>query len=90
MYIILVTTSVYIELNLELKRNSKHLSICHRNLNIVSGHNYTKTKIFNFLGFSETYLDFSTVPNDGNLEISRYILVRTGHTLNSKRDDDWN
>ena len=90
MYIILVTTSVDIELNLEPKGNSKHFSICHRNLNIVSGHNYAKTKILNFLSFSETYFDFSTVSNDGNLEISKYILVRTGHTSNSKRDDDCN
>ena len=34
---------------------------------------------------SETYLDFSIAPDDDNLEISGYSLVRSDHPSNNKR-----
>ena len=36
---------------------------------------------------SETYLDSSDAPDDGNLEISGYNLARSDHPANNKRGE---
>ena len=83
------------ELNLGSKRyTSNTFSICHWNLDSVSGHNYAKVFLvkayiaiheFDITFISETYLDSNTLSDDNNLEISRYTLVYSDHTSNSER-----
>ena len=85
-----------IEENPGPKCNSNQLfSICHRNLNSITAHNYLKISLlrayislhyFDVVCISETYLDSSTAPDDENLEIAGYNLLRTDHPSNSKRD----
>ena len=40
---------------------------------------------FDLVFISETYLDSATAPDDSNLEIARYNLLRADHASNSKR-----
>ena len=75
----------------EINQGSRHnsgetFSISHWSLNSVSAYNYTKLSSlkafiavhkFDIVRFSETYLDSSVAPDDGNLEISGYSLVRS-------------
>ena len=73
---------------------SEYLSICHRNLNSILAHDYSKLFLlkayisvhkFDIICLSETYLD-STVPlDDVNLVISGYNLIRSDHPSNTKR-----
>ena len=69
-------------------------SICHWNLNSLSAHNYAKIFLlkayiaidrFDIICISETYLDSNTSPDDNNLEISGYNLIRSDHPSNNKR-----
>ena len=66
--------------------SKESFSICHWNLNNITLH----TKIFLLKAYvaaclSEIYLDSKTLPDDYNLDISRYNLVRSHHPPNSKR-----
>ena len=83
------------EMNPESKLISKEsFLICHRNLNSITAHNYTKRLLlktyiavynFNIICLSETYLDSKTLPDDDNLHILGYNFVRYDHPFNSKR-----
>ena len=66
----------------------------HSNLSSISAHNYAKVLLLkaniavhnvDIVCISETYLDSSTPSDDNKLEISGYILVRSGHPSNNKR-----
>ena len=68
-------------------------SICHWVLNSITAHNYTKILLlkayaavckFDIICLSETYLDSKTLPDDDNLDISGYNLVRSDHPPDSK------
>ena len=71
-----------------------YFSISHRNLNSISGHNFSKIaqlKAYNsiykhdFICLSETYLDSSRTLNDNALQIEGYNLVRADHPNDVKR-----
>ena len=64
------------------------------NLNSLSAHNYPKGFLlkayvaihsFDIICISETYLDSNTSPDDNNLEISGYNLIRSDHPSKNKR-----
>ena len=77
------------------KRNTaKKCSICRWSLNSTAAHNFTKlvllkaynsTHKFDIICLSETYLDSNILPNDTNLEIPAYRLVRSDYPSNKKR-----
>ena len=93
--ILLVLLSGNIEINPGPKCSPKaSLSICYWNLNSISAHNYVRLSLlraypafhkFNIICLSETYLNCSNPPDDETLEITRYNLVRSDHTVNSQR-----
>ena len=84
-----------VELNPGPKQSSINaLLICHWNLNSLSAHNYAKIFLlkayiaihrFDIICISETYLDSSTSPDNNNLEIPIYNLIRSVHPSNNKR-----
>ena len=92
LYVLLITLSGNVELNLWPKRNTvQTLSICHWNLNSICAHNFAKLTLlrayvsvhkFDIISLSETYLDYSI--DDENLEISGYYLIRSDHQSNIK------
>ena len=74
--------------------SNQSFSICHRNLNIISAHNYIKVSLlrayisthkFDVICISETYLDSDTSDDDNNLKIVGYNLIRAYHPSNTKR-----
>ena len=82
LYIILISLSGDVQL------------ICHWNLNSITAHSYAKVSLleayiavqkFDKVCIFETYLDSSTAYDDGNLEITRYNLIRSDHPSNKKR-----
>ena len=91
---ILITLSSDVETNPGPKRNfTETFSLCHWNLLSISSHNYVKISLlkayltvhkFDIICLSETYLDSSTWPDDGNLEIEGYDIVRADHPTNTK------
>ena len=93
LYVLLITLSGDVELNLGPKRNAvQTLSICHWNLNSICAHNFAKLTLlrayvsvrkFDIICLSETYLDYSI--DDENLEISGYYSIRSDHPSNIKR-----
>ena len=73
---------------------SNTFSVCYWNSNSIFAHNYSKVPLlkayltvhkFDIVCLSETYLDSNTAPNDENLEVSGYKLIRSDHPSNSKR-----
>ena len=65
-------------------KSSSAFSICHRNLNSITAHNYAKVLLleayiavlkFDIVCISQTYLDSSRRYDDGNLEITGYNLI---------------
>ena len=69
-------------------------SICHRNLNSISTHNFIKLSLlrayisihnFDILCLSETYLDSTISSNVSNLVIPGYDLYRADHPSKVKR-----
>ena len=74
-----------IALNPGPKQNTaKKFSICHCNLNSITAHNFAKLvllKAYNSIHkidiISEIYLNSNILPNDSNLEIPGYNLVRS-------------
>ena len=84
-----------VEVNLGPKKKDKDcFSICHWNLNSIPAYNYSKLFLLNSytllhksdnICLSETYLNSNTPLDDGNLEISGYMLVRSDHPSNTKR-----
>ena len=73
---------------------TRNLCLLFHNLNSISAHNYPKVSLlnvyltvhkFDIVCLSETYLDSNTAPDNVNLEISGYSLVRSG-PYNSKRE----
>ena len=69
-------------------------SICYWNLNSLSVHNYAKIFLlkayiaiyrFDIICISETYLDSNTSPDDSNLEISAYNLIRSDNSSSNER-----
>ena len=75
-----------IELNSGPKSNSyENFSVCHRNLNSIPDHNFSKVLILNaytslhsfeILCLSETYLDASILSHDPNLGVQGCDLIR--------------
>ena len=70
-------------------------SICHRNLNSLSAYNHAKIFLlkayiaihsFDIIYIFETYPDSNTLPDDNNLEISGYNLIRPDHPSNNQRE----
>ena len=78
-----------------LKPNScEYLSICHWNLNNIFGHIFIKLSVLrayislnkiDIICLSETYLNSSISPDNDNLELPGYDLVRTDNPTNTKR-----
>ena len=74
-----------VEISQGLRHNSgESFSICHWKLNSASVYNYKKLfslkahitfHKFDIICFSDTFLDSSVAPDDGNLEISDYSFV---------------
>ena len=73
--------------------SNQSFSICHRNLNSMSAHNYSNISLLiayrsmhDFdICLSETYLTSNTDINDGNLKIPGYIMYRVDHPSVVKR-----
>ena len=70
------------------KTEKKKNSICHWNLNSIAAHNFAKLVLlktynsvhkFDIIFLSETNLDSNILPDDSNLEIPGYNLVRSNH-----------
>ena len=70
------------------------LSVSHWNLNSICSHDFSKISQFiafnaehkfDIVCFSETFLNSDTLPNDNNLVIPGYTLVRCDHPTDSKR-----
>ena len=76
------------------KPNSgQKFSLCHWNLNSIPGHNFSKIQllsacnslnVFVIIFLPETYLDFSILPQDPNVEMQGYLLIRTEHPSSFK------
>ena len=77
------------------KPNSvQNFSVQDWNMNSIPAHNFSKISFlsaYNFLHkfdiicLSETYLDSSILPQDPNIEMQTYTLIRTDHPSNVKR-----
>ena len=74
--------------------SSQGLKICHWNLNGLSSHMYKKVSLLSafisvhkldIICLSETYLNSETSPDDDNLEIPGYNIIRKDHPPNTKR-----
>ena len=78
-----------VELNPGPTPNSgQNFSICHWNLNSIPAHNFSKISLFSaynslhkfdIICLSETYFDSSILPQDPNLEMPGYTLIRVDH-----------
>ena len=72
-----------VEINPGPKPNSgQKFSVCHWNLNSIPAHDFSKIPLliacnslhtFDIICLSETYLDFSILPQDPNLEMQGYM-----------------
>ena len=58
-------------------------------MEIISPWAYIPVYKFDIICLSETYLDSKTLPDDNNLDISGYKLVRSEHPSNSKLGEVW-
>ena len=67
-------------------------SICHRNLNNIAAHNFSKISLlraynaihsYDIMCLSKTYLNHNTSDSD-NLKITGYELIRVDHPSNQK------
>ena len=95
MFKVSITLSSDVETNPGPKGNSTEtFSFCHWNLNSISSHDYVKIFLlktyitvhkFDIMCLSETYLDSNTWPDDENLEIAAYGIMRADHPSNTKR-----
>ena len=84
-----------VELNPGLKQNTaKKITICHWNLNSIAAHNFVKLVLlkaynsvykFDIICLSEKHLNSNIFPDDSNLKIPGYNLVRSDHPSNKKR-----
>ena len=81
------------KIQVQENEKTKSLSVCHRNLNSLPAHNFSKlTQLkayismykHDFVCLSETYLDSSV--SDSLLRIDGYNLVRADHPNDTKRD----
>ena len=100
-YIFLQSISIFIlkagnvELNPGPKRiPHSYFSCCHWNVNSLATDNYYKvlapkaynsTYKYDFICISETFLDSSFEPNDKDLMLDGYKLIRSDHPSNTKR-----
>ena len=84
----------YFEDKFRKQNTAKKITICHWNLNSIAGHNFAKLVLlkaynsvykFDIICLSETYLDSNILPDDSNLKIPGYNLVRSDHPSNKKR-----
>ena len=76
--------------------SSQGLKICRWNLNSLSSHMYKKVSLLSafisvhkldIICLSETYLNSETSPDDDNLEIPGYNIIRKDHPSNTKRGE---
>ena len=74
--------------------SSQGLKICNWNLDNLSLHMYRKVSLLSvfisvhkldIICLSETYLNYETSPDDNNLEIPGYNIIRKNHPSNIKR-----
>ena len=74
--------------------NLNPVKVCHRNLNSISAHNFTKLSLlqaynsvhnYDIICLSETYLNSSVSCDDDNLEIPGYNLIRADHPSDNRR-----
>ena len=79
-------------------KSSSAFSICHRNLNSITAHNYAKVLLleayiavlkFDIVCISQTYLDSSSRYDDGNLEITGYNLITIWPSIEYKGGGFW-
>ena len=77
-----------------ISRSGQCFSICHCNLNTITGHNYAKASLlsaynlvhsFDIICLSETYLNSEIPPNDTRLVLSGYKLFHSDYPSNNKR-----
>ena len=91
----IISLSGNIEINPRPKLSAlnRHFSICHWNLNNISVHMFSKISLlsayipvhkYDIIYFSETYLSSEIPPDDENLEIAEYNLLREDHPSNYK------
>ena len=85
-----------IETNSDPKHSfsSQGPTICHWNLNSLSSHMYKKVSLLSvyisahklyIICLAETFLNSETSPDDDNLEIPGYNIIRNDHPSNTKR-----
>ena len=76
-------------------KDEKYLPLCHWNLNSIASHNFAKisvlkafntTKNFDFICLSESYQDSTISPDNKNLCLDGYKLIRADHPKNIKQD----
>ena len=94
---ILILKAGDIELNPVPNKNShSYFSCCHWNVNSLATDNYSEVAAlkpynsiykYGFIRISETFLDFSFEPDDKNLMLEGYNLIRSDHPSNTKRGD---
>ena len=94
-FCLLVSCSGDVEVNPGPNRKPNDaLSICHRNFNSMSAHNFVKLHLlkayltvhkYDIICLSETYLDSSISFVDNNLQISGYNIIRLDRPSSSNR-----
>ena len=76
------------------KTKLKNFSCCHWSVTSLVGHNfsnlcqleaYNSLYNYDFNCLSETYLDFSVMHNNENIQLDGYSLIRSYHLSDSKR-----
>ena len=94
LHILLVNLSGSVEKNPGPKcYSAQYLTICHRNLNSIAAHSFTKIALLkayfsihkmDIECLSQTFLDSSIAIDDDNLQIPGYNSFRADHSSNTK------
>ena len=95
LYTLVISLSGVVEVNPGPRAKATNIfSVCHWSLDSLSAHIYSKVSLlkayltvhkFDIVCLSETYVDSNTSPDNDNLEISGYNLIRSDHPSNSER-----
>ena len=74
--------------------SGQSFSICHWNPDSIAAHNFSKISLlraynaihhYDLICLSETDLNHDTLPNNDNLKIPGYELIRVDHPSNQKK-----